>query len=193
MPPKPRRTNNKKKKGSKNSSSSNHATVAAAAAADPPARPSALPFRVHGDALGCLHGAPDWNFEDPRLKGVKTIWESFDRNPNDPGVVPALMMANECPECNNEYSVQALVSLGTAFILSEGEGVSGAGTCAHAILTLEKVRVDSSAKKVTPDQYAQLLVNLDSPRNIVKFFRKRIPCNCLDDKWEALKYERTGK
>jgi len=190
MPPKPRRTNNKKKKCSKNSSSSssNHANVAAAAAAAPQPRPSAFMM----NARGCRHGAPEGNFEDPRLNGVKTILQSFDRYPKDPGVGRALMMVDEYPGCNNEYTVQVLVSLGTKQILEEEDDEKRAESYAQTILFLEEIR-RTSAEKATSDQFRQGVLDLDSRRNLVKFFRKRIPCNCLDDEWEALKDERTGK
>jgi len=39
----------------------------------------------------------------------------------------------------------------------------------------------------------EALSNLDSARNVLRFFVKRIPCDCLDEmKQERLKHEKTG-
>jgi len=38
----------------------------------------------------------------------------------------------------------------------------------------------------------EVYVNLDSPRNLVRFFARRIPCDCLDEMKQDFKHEKTG-
>ncbi|KAL7536911.1 hypothetical protein ACHAWF_005603 [Thalassiosira exigua] len=82
-------------------------------------------------------------------------------------------------EENKETVISVLLSVGTNFILTGSEmgfGMAVAAECATTILLLEE------------RSFANLHDVLDGDnRAVVSFYRKRLPCQCLDKTWKILK------
>ena len=149
------------------------------------------------DAAKCRHGSIDLGKDKAKYQGglrtiLKLVGRYTAKKSRSVGRKSADKFMIDCPDLVNEEMIALLVRTGSSMILANGPGSKFIiQSIAEVTGCLErKVWGHSTAKKdlrlkVDSDGYMRTRT-----RNLRRFYRKRIPCSCLDKKSNKKKEEK---
>eukprot|EP00977_Amphora_coffeiformis_P004018 scaffold801_cov170-Amphora_coffeaeformis.AAC.10 len=145
----------------------------------------------------CRHGSVDLGQEKAKYQeGLRTILKLIERytakKSHSVGRKSAKQFMIDCPNLVNEKMVAFLVRTGTSMMLANDpdstfriQGIAELAGCLEAKLRGHTTMKDDLRLTKNADGYKRA-----ATRNLKRFFRKRIPCPCLDKKCKKQKHEK---